>query len=146
MHELETRISMSHSPERVWALIGDFGSLRRWLPGVRDCVVEQADGRTERFVEQQDGQQVRERLLAHDDRDRWYRYCVLEAPGFQEGTEFVATLAVTPDERGSLVEWTAEFRLPDSMPEQFVELVRERASAMYNAALANLEVVLNDAD
>lgn len=145
MHKLETQLRLSHPPEQVWSLIGDFGSLRDWLPGVRDCALQQRGDRTERVVALNGGQQVREQLLGRSDSERWYRYQVLQAPGLQQGTEFVATLSVRPDTGGSMVEWTAEFRLPDELPQQYAELMKETATSMYDAALANLEAVLNDA-
>lgn len=146
MHELQTELAMSHPPERVWSLIGQFGALRDWLPGVRDCVVEEGPSGTERIVELDRDQRVRERLLAHSDEERWYRYSVLEAPGFQPGMEFVATLSVQPGaDGGSRVQWSARFSLPQGMPEQAAELVSERARAMYDASLAHLETCLNTA-
>jgi len=40
MGQAEVDITIKRSPDDVWAVIGDFGALDKWLPGVESCRVE----------------------------------------------------------------------------------------------------------
>lgn len=143
MHEFETARQYRQSPERVWALIGDFGDLQTWLPGVRDCVIEENDGGVERIVTPLEGGAVRERLLGHDDAARWYRYGIIEAPGFPPDMHFEATLAVLSEESGSRVVWSARFAVPGDDSGRIAGRIRQKGVGMYEACLAHLQTVLD---
>ncbi len=102
-----------YSADRVWSVVRDFGNYTLWIDGVDDVQIEQgkpgdAVGAI-RCVRTRD-MQVRQRLLAHSDRDRFYTYEACEPYRFPV-RDFVATIRVTPVTEGNraFVEWWATF-------------------------------------
>jgi uncharacterized protein YndB with AHSA1/START domain len=100
--------------DRVWALIRDFNGLPDWHGGlVRSSEIEGGlRGDTVggvRSFHLHDGTHLRERLLAHSDRDRSYTYNFEKSPFDVQNYE--ATLRVTPVTDGdrSFVEWWTTF-------------------------------------
>lgn len=104
---------------RIWAVIRDFNSYAVWVHGAGESHIE--DGRAGdavgavrnvRFEERT----IRQRLLAHSDRDRClvYRFC---DPAALPVADYEATLRVTPVTDGdrAFVEWWAIF---DCTPEE----------------------------
>lgn len=111
--------------DRVWALIRDFNALPVWHGGlVRSSEIEgglrgDAVGGVRSF-HLQDGTHLRERLLAHSDRDRFYTYNFEKTPF--DVRNYEATLRVTPVTDGdrSFVEWWTTF---DCEPQKLDEWV-----------------------
>jgi hypothetical protein len=108
----------------VWDRIRDFGDYE-WAGTGYHATVE--DGRpgdavgSVRAVETDSGL-IRQRLLAHSDRDRTYRYCFVGPPPYPV-RDYQATLRVTPAERsdGAFVEWSATFDADGEDAEQSIE-------------------------
>jgi hypothetical protein len=98
--------------DRVWSVIRDFGHYS-WAGVPGQTVIE--DGRTgdsvgcTRVVELRD-RTIRQQLLAHSDRDRFYTYTLCHPPHLPL-RDFVATLHVRPVTDGdrAFVEWSAVF-------------------------------------
>src|SRR3569833_457953 len=70
--------------ERVWALLRDFNGHESWHPAVAESRIdfdEPADkvGAVRHF-RLRDGARLREQLLALSDRERSFRYFIVEAP------------------------------------------------------------------
>jgi hypothetical protein len=105
------------SAERVWATIRDFG-LYRWAGVVSETYIEEGKSGDAvgciRTVHTTD-RVIRQKLLAHSDRDRSYTYALCEPIPFPL-RDYVATLRVTPvtDRDGSFVEWWASFNCVDN--------------------------------
>ena len=57
-----TEIEIGKPPEEVWAVVGDFGSIAEWMPGVESCVVDGDD----RILKMR-GTQITERLQSRDE-------------------------------------------------------------------------------
>src|SRR3954470_11688252 len=100
----------------VWASIRDFGNYDVWVDGVDESRIE--EGRAGdavgavRYVRMGETV-VRQRLLAHSDRERCYTYEFLEPYRFPV-QNYAATIRVTPvtaDDR-AFVEWWATFDAP----------------------------------
>ncbi len=97
----------------VWAAIRDFGNYRLWVDGVDESRIE--DNRpgdavgAVRFVRMGETV-VRQRLLAHSDRERFYTYEFLEPYRFPM-RDYAATIRVTSVTAGdrAFVEWWATF-------------------------------------
>ncbi|MBP5858357.1 SRPBCC family protein [Marivibrio halodurans] len=116
--------------DAVWAAIRDFNSHKFWHPAIADSVIE--DGRAgdevgcvRRFI-LSDGESVlRERLLALDDRERSFTYCLTDAPIPLDG--YVATVRLRPVSDGDRTfwDWRSEFTCPPSRRAELVELVGE---------------------
>ncbi len=103
---------------KVWERVRDFNSLPRWHPRIADSQIENGEPSDKvgciRNFRLQNGDQIREQLLALSDYDTFCTYSILESPMPIEN--YVATLRLTPISDGDrcFVEWSAEF---DCAPE-----------------------------
>lgn len=99
--------------ERVWERVRDFNGLPKWHPRIRDSRIEDALPSDKvgciRNFNLQNGDNLREQLLALSDYDTFYTYAILDSP--MPLTDYVATLRLTPitDGARTFVEWSAEF-------------------------------------
>ncbi len=104
---------------KVWEKVRDFNALPRWLPAVRESRIENGEPSDRvgcvRDFRLQNGDRLREQLLALSDYEYFCTYSILESP--MPLTNYVATLRFTPITDGdrSFAEWTAEFECaPDA--------------------------------
>ena len=95
------------SPDRVWRVIGGFGSLPDWSSSIRESAP--GDGGRVRHLTSQDGVTLVERLMAFDDAGRSYSYGVVASLCPQ--TAYVSTLRVCALEAGTRcrVDWFGGF-------------------------------------
>lgn len=109
------------SPERVWNLIGGFGSLPDWLPSIPGSTALEG-GRVRRLTNA-DGGVVVERLVDFNEAERHYSYTILEAPFPVTG--YLATLrvhAIPGREDAAEVQWSGRFTSDGVGEEELVEL------------------------
>ena len=94
-------------PDELWQLIGGFGSLPDWVPGVSQSKL--ADGGRVRYLSDPQGQSFVERLETYDSSAHTYSYSILESP--IPVSNYLATIAVTSTNGGkkSHVEWWARY-------------------------------------
>ena len=98
---------------KVWERVRDFNGLPRWHPMIADSQIENGEPADKvgciRNFRLQNGDQIREQLLALSDYDTFCTYSILESPMPIEN--YVATLRLTPISDGDrcFVEWSAEF-------------------------------------
>jgi carbon monoxide dehydrogenase subunit G len=104
-HE-RAEIELQASPDAVWALVGDFGGIGKWMPGIESCVVD-GDDRILKLM----GLEITERLERRDDEDRTLTYRIV---GGAPVANHEATIAVRPAGQGSNVTWDVEV-VPDEM-------------------------------
>jgi len=125
---------------RVWERVRDFNGLPRWHPAIRDSRIENGEPADRvgcvRDFHLQNGDRIRERLLALSDYDYFCTYSILESP--MPLTGYVATLRLTPvtDGNRSFAEWTAEF---DCAAEQAEELVGNIGQNVFQAGFNALK-------
>ncbi|MEM8743597.1 MAG: SRPBCC family protein [Pseudomonadota bacterium] len=117
--------SVIDSPAKsVWEHVRDFNALPRWHPRIAESQIENGEPSDKvgciRDFRLQNGDQIRERLLALSDYDMFCTYEILESPMPLEN--YVATLRMTPVSDGDrcFIEWSAEF---DCSPENEADLV-----------------------
>ncbi|NEH97726.1 SRPBCC family protein [Rhizobium leguminosarum] len=97
----------------VWARIRDFNALAKWHPRIRDSRIEDALPADKigciRSIHLQNGDMIREQLVALSDYDLFYSYTMLEGP--MPLSDYMATLRLTPvtDGARTFAEWSAEF-------------------------------------
>jgi hypothetical protein len=93
-------------PDRVWQLIGGFGSVSDWNPGLK---LELQEGGRVRHLLTPDGVVFVERLMAFDESGRSYSYGILQSPFPQK--EYLSTLRVEQVDGGksARVEWSGTF-------------------------------------
>ena len=99
----------------VWTVVRDFNGLGTWnAKFIPTCEIE--DGKAEdqvgavRSFTLANGAHLREQLLAHSDRDRFYTYNFLKHP-FDGVENYVSTIHVLPvtDTNQTFVEWSVTF-------------------------------------
>ena len=122
------------SAPRVWELVGDFGGVAKWLPGVAESRVEGSGLGMVRRLRLANGATQVERLEQMNDAQRWYSYSIIEGP--LPVTAVYATLRVLPafGSASSTVEWWGAFAA-DGVPDTDVErLIR----TIFEAGIQNL--------
>jgi carbon monoxide dehydrogenase subunit G len=113
MADGKAEVSIDASPDEVWKLIRDFGTLDEWMPGVESCTLD-GDVRTIGMM----GIEIKEQLRTLDDDKRVLAYSVVESP-MGPDLQHTATLTVTPEGNGSHVTWAVEVT-PDEMLAMFL--------------------------
>jgi carbon monoxide dehydrogenase subunit G len=113
MADGKAEVSIDASPDEVWKLIRDFGTLDEWMPGVESCTLD-GDVRTIGMM----GIEIKEQLRTLDDDKRVLAYSVVESPMGQD-LQHTATLTVTPEGNGSHVTWAVEVT-PDELLAMFL--------------------------
>jgi carbon monoxide dehydrogenase subunit G len=101
-----TEIEIGKPPEEVWAVVGDFGAIAEWMPGVESCVVDGDD----RILKMHDTH-ITERLQSRDEDARVLVYGIVG--GVPVGNHR-ATITVSQTRGGSLVVMDVEVE-PDDM-------------------------------
>jgi hypothetical protein len=125
---------------RVWERVRDFNGLPRWHPRIAESHIENGEPSDRvsciRNFRLQNGDQIREQLLALSDYDMFCTYAILESPMPLES--YVATLRLTPVTEGDrcFVEWSAEF---DCTPENEPDLVDGIGSNVFQAGFDALK-------
>ncbi len=139
MAKVFTSSVISAPIEKVWARIRDFNALPSFVPLVKSSTIEgglpsDRVGCVRNFTTQ-DGDRLRERLLALSDRDHSCTYNILESHMPVRG--YVATLRLLPitDGNRTYAEWTAEFDCP---PEAEQDLVHSIGQEVFQAAFDRL--------
>ncbi len=126
------------SAPEVWDLVGDFGAIGKWLPGVAECRCEGDGIGMLRRLRLANGGALVERLEDMNDAKRFYSYRMIE--GSLPVSDYYATLWVrsaygTPS---CTVEWAGVFR-PRGVPDTDAEMT---IRAIYQAGIDNLRAKL----
>ena len=107
MGDAVSEVSINRAPDEVWALVGQFGDLHTWMPGIESCEVE-GDDRTLSMM----GMRIVETLRSRDDASRSISYSI--TGGDVPVDSHRATITVHPDGDASRVTWEVDVQ-PDSM-------------------------------
>jgi mxaD protein len=110
-----TEIKIARKPDEVWAVVGDFGGLGAWLPGVESCRVEGDDRHLAMM-----GMEITEHLIRKDEDGRSITYGITAGVPVEKHE---ATITVSPDGDGSTVTWDVE--ADDAMTEMFVQVYQQ---------------------
>ena len=105
MGQGHAEIELEAAPEAAWAVVGDFGGIGTWFPGIESCVVDGGD----RILSLM-GMEVTERLERRDDEERVLVYRIVG--GVPVGNHR-ATMTVRPSGSGSTVTWDVEVEPDD---------------------------------
>ncbi|WP_432033328.1 SRPBCC family protein [Streptomyces antibioticus] len=121
--------------DRVWQLIGGFGSLPDWLPYIPASTL--TEGGRVRSLTNEEGGVIVERLEAFDNQARRYSYSILRAPFPVIG--YRSTLTVHDKPGGhSRVEWSGTFTPAGTGEEEAIALFH----GIYTEGLAALKKTL----
>lgn len=124
----------------VWARIRDFNALAKWHPRIRDSRIEDALPADKigciRGIHLQNGDMIREQLVALSDYDLFYTYVMLEGP--MPLSDYMATLRLTPvtDGARTFAEWSAEFSCD---PANEAELTNSLGSSVFQGGFDALK-------
>ncbi|MDX3263862.1 SRPBCC family protein [Streptomyces sp. NPDC093228] len=124
------------SPERVWKLIGGFGSLPDWLPYIPESTL--LEGGRVRQLKNPDGDVIIERLVDFDDTERRYSYAIAQAPF--PVVDYISTLrvhSITGRDDTAEVQWSGRF-VPDGATDEevvtlFTDIYRDGLDSLHKA-------------
>jgi hypothetical protein len=107
--KVEKSITINASPDKVWAIVKDFGSFQKWEPLVTDIKLEKKGEDTLRILTLKSGGKVIERLKGIDEEAMKLKYEIVEGsvPVADYNSFIVVTKGSNPNE--SNVTWVGRF-------------------------------------
>ena len=142
--KVEKSIKINASPDKVWAIIKDFGSFQKWQPLVTDSKLEKKGEDTLRTLTLKSGGKVVERLKGIDEEAMKLKYEILEgAVPVADYNSFIV-VAKGPSPNESSVTWVGRFyrvyKLNPPIPAgQDDETALKAVNEMYDVALPALK-------
>lgn len=139
MSQIRIEEEIAAPAERVWELLGAFGGLEKWAPGVTSCVVEgDGVGATRRVAA--GGMTIVERLESRDPAARRFSYSIAEGPIPVE--KYLATVSVSSaGPQRSRVLWTASFDA-GKLPADAAKGLAQGIEGSYRGMLQGLRTAL----
>jgi polyketide cyclase/dehydrase/lipid transport protein/uncharacterized protein DUF4331 len=110
-------VDLSASPDKVWAVIGQFGGM--WHPLIASIQLTGEGVGQLRKIETIDGKQIIERLQVMDNSQRLYSYTNVSGIG---AVDYTGTLDIKAKGAGSSVEWRVQY-LADNQPDFVVKTI-----------------------
>ena len=117
----QAAIDIDASADAVWAMVGDFGGIGDWMPGIDSCRVEGDD----RILEMM-GMEITERLVSKDDAGRVLTYSITNGAPVETHQ---AVIAVTPTGSTSHVTWDID-ATPDEMTDVMATIYQQSLEAL----------------
>jgi mxaD protein len=117
----QAAIDIEASADDVWAVIGDFGGIGDWMPGIDSCRVE-GDDRILAMM----GMEITERLVSKDDAGRVLTYSITSGAPVESHQ---AVITVTPTGNTSHVTWDVD-ATPDEMTEVMATIYQQSLEAL----------------
>ena len=114
-------IDIAKSADDVWSVVGDFGGIGGWMPGIESCRVEGDD----RVIETM-GMTITEHLVSRDGAGRALTYSIADGAPVERHE---AVITVTPDGDGSHVTWVVDAD-PDAMAELMTTIYQQALEAL----------------
>lgn len=134
--------------DKVWALVGDFNGLPKWVPPVASSAATAGNGvGSERTLTIKNGEVLKESLVAYDPATMTLRYKIVE-PNHKvlPVNTYSSSISVTADgPNRSTVNWRGAFYRAymnnDPPPELNDDAALKAVTGLYQASLANLKKV-----
>jgi uncharacterized membrane protein len=114
-------IDIDGPADKVWAVVGDFGGIDTWMPGMESCRVEGEN----RILETM-GMTITERLISKDDAGRALTYAIADGAPVESHE---AVITVTPAGDSSHVTWDVE-AAPDEMADLMATIYQQALAAL----------------
>jgi hypothetical protein len=120
---------------RVWDLVGDFGAIAKWHPGVaRSSVTGGGIGMMRRLT-LASGETLVERLEEFNDAERYYAYSFTEGPLPVSDCYTTLRVRAAYDAPSCTIEWSAAFTPKEDVAATDAELL---IRSIYQAGIDNL--------
>lgn len=145
--KVEESVMVNAPPAKVWALVGDFNGLNKWVPPVEASTA--TDGNkvgSVRTLSITGGEKLNEILESYDAAGMKLGYKMRE-PNIKvlPVNNYTSTIAVTPEGAGSKVTWRGAFYrgfLNNNPPAELNDEAATKAvSGLYKVSLENLKKV-----
>ena len=117
----KAEIDINGSAEETWAIIGDFGGIGNWMPGIDSCRVESED----RIIETM-GMTITEHLVNKDDGGRALTYSIADGAPVESHQ---AVITVIPVGDTCRVTWDVE-ATPDEMADLMATIYQQALEAL----------------
>ncbi len=121
MGKARAEIDINRPADQVWAVVGDFGGIGGWMPGIESCVVDGDD----RIIKMM-GMEITDRLERRDDEAKEIVYAIV---GGVPVANHRATITVVPEGTKSHVTWDVEVE-PDDMTEMMQGIYQQSLQAL----------------
>jgi carbon monoxide dehydrogenase subunit G len=122
MASATAELTMTATPDAVWAVVRDYHGLAGWMPGIEESVAE-GDDRVLSMM----GMTIRERMVKRDDDAKSLTYSIVDGVPMESHE---ATITVHPADGGSRVTWDVT-----ATPDEMAGLMQ----GMYQQALESLK-------
>ncbi|MPS49982.1 SRPBCC family protein [Methylobacillus sp.] len=147
--KVEKTITIDASPDKVWALVKDFGNWQKWHPAVESTKLDKrtVDGTEEtvRLLTLKGGGTILENLKSLDEDGKQLKYGIIE--GVLPVADYYSTISVKAADGGkSEVKWLGRFYRvyklnPPIPPGQDDKSALDAVNGMYEPGLENLKKV-----
>jgi len=139
-------IAIAAPAEVVWARIRNFEALKDWHPAVAESPADKGNEvGSVRTVKLKGGGQLVESLEGYNEAQKKYSYRAKDG-GALPVTNYTSTITVSGEGNQATVEWRGAFYrgFPnnDPPPEQNDEAAVKAITAVYQAGLANLKLLV----
>jgi Polyketide cyclase / dehydrase and lipid transport len=147
--KVEKEIVIKAAPDKVWALVKDFGNMQNWHPAVASDKLEtkkdeNGDDATFRTLTLKDGGTIYEKLRGIDDKDMQLKYEIVS--GVLPVADYTSKMSVKagPGAGESTVTWVGRFyrvyKLNPPIPAgQDDESAVNAVTGVYDSGLAGLK-------
>ncbi|WP_051378779.1 SRPBCC family protein [Derxia gummosa] len=144
---VEESVALSAPVGKVWQTLGSFDGLAGWHPVVAKVDITAGSNNKKgavRSITTKDGAKLVEELLDYSASGHSMRYRVVEWP--LPVSDYVSTLKVLPDGKGSRVVWSGDFVRAASAPADVDDKkAREIISGIYTSGFDGLRKALGEA-
>ena len=139
-------IEVNAAPDKVWAVIADYCSIKDWNPLITACESDNgSQPESIRIITLENGEQIKEKLIKYDPESYNIQYMMVEPnPNAMPVNTHGATISVkSNDNGGSIVTWKGAFYRsfpgPNPPPDQTDEAGKEIISNLYKSGLETIK-------
>jgi hypothetical protein len=128
MYRAESKLS----PDELWAKVGDFCGVVKWVPPIQTCVMT-PDKKLRTITVKGGGGDVVEREVARSETKRFYTFIIIKPGPFPLG-KYRATMHVVPAPGGSAFIWSSTYTARGKSDAE----VKASIDELYKSASENL--------
>lgn len=107
--KVDQSVTIKAEPEKVWAMVKDFGNMHKWHPNVASTKVEKKGNDTFRTLTFKSGGTSNEKLRDADDQAQKMRYEIVEGSLPVADYNSFITVKPGPNAGETTVQWVARF-------------------------------------